>query len=211
MAGKYEFSCGHSESFLPAPETRLLTCKYAVALKGNLPVWIQTGKDLSHPVFFLKKISHQLIRQILLFYPFFRKRGPRFSASAAWFSTVFLLFPCYSLAVFLLPAATNQQGGSRKVARKQPSDSRPTCQRLPLKKWFQPAPKNFKMEKSFPVCFQTGKFPFRATAYLPCQQYFKKMSREKNEFKSLPWKPRRQGRYTGRCKSGGSFLPGGAF
>ena len=36
------------------------------------------------------------------------------------------------------------------------------------------------MEKSFPVCIQTGKFPFRATAYLPCQQYFKKMSQEKN-------------------------------
>ena len=25
MTGKYEFNCGHSESFLPVPETRLLT------------------------------------------------------------------------------------------------------------------------------------------------------------------------------------------
>jgi hypothetical protein len=38
MADKHEFICGHSESFLPAPETRLLTLKYAVAPKGNLPV-----------------------------------------------------------------------------------------------------------------------------------------------------------------------------
>jgi hypothetical protein len=30
--------------------------------------------------------------------------------------------------------------------------------------------KNFKPGKSFPVCLQAGKFPFRLTAYLPCQQ-----------------------------------------
>jgi len=138
MADKYDLNRGHSESFLPAPETRLLTCKYAVAPKGNLPVSKQTGKDLSQPIFFLKKISHQLIRQVLLFCHFFWQRSRRFSAFRWLISccslAVSLLPACCFLAVRLLPTATKQQAGSRKVAMKQLSDSRTTSRRLPLKK-----------------------------------------------------------------------------
>ena len=95
------------------------------------------------------------------------------------------------MAVSLLLSCCFVAGASKKTARKQQESSKETARKqqerlgkalvsFPEKvtKPKDPADqlmavypqKNIVWNKSFPVCLQTGKFPFPATAYLHCLQ-----------------------------------------